>query len=173
MKKKLVVRAAVLAAMLAASSAAMANTPQTVALTNTVGDLWTASFGDTPVMGTFTDVFNFTPAATPGSYAWGGIINTAFFGQGGTHFSSADLNGISLFTAAVPGPFFTTVNLATLLPHGVSGPLTLTVHGYSTGGSFGGELDVHMAPVPEPETYAMLIGGLGILAMLARRRKQP
>jgi hypothetical protein len=172
MKKKLVVRAAALAAMLAASSAALATTPQTISLNNTVGDLWTASFGDTPVLGSFTDVFNFTPAATPGSYAWGGVINYAFLGQGGTHFTSADLNGIPLFTASAPGFFFTTVNVATLLPHFVSGPLTLTVHGTSTGGSYGGELDVHMAPVPEPEQYALLIGGLGILAMLARRRKQ-
>jgi len=172
MKKKLVVRAAALAAMLAASSAALATTPQTIMLTNTVGDLWTASFGDTPVLGSFTDVFNFTPPATPGSYAWGGVINYAFLGQGGTHFTSADLNGIPLFTASAPGFFFTTVNVATLLPHFVSGPLTLTVHGNSTGGSYGGELDVHMAPVPEPETYAMLMGGLGILAMLGWRRKQ-
>jgi hypothetical protein len=172
MKKKLVVRAAALAAMLAASSAALATTPQTVGLTNTVGDLWTASFGDTPVLGTFTDVINFTPAATPGSTAWGSVINYAFFGQGGTFFTSANLNGISLFTAAIPGPFFTTTNLGLLLPHTVSGPLTLTIHGYSTGGSYGGELDVHMAPVPEPETYAMLMGGLGILAVLGWRRKQ-
>lgn len=172
MKKKWVMRASSLAALLAVSSAALATTPQTIALTNTVGDLWTASFGDTPALGAFTDVFNFTPAATPGSYAWGGVINYAFFGQGGTHFTSADLNGIPLFTASAPGFFFTTVNVATLLPHYVSGPLTLTIHGTSSGGSFGGELDVHMAPVPEPETYAMLLGGLGILAMLARRRRQ-
>ncbi len=30
--------------------------------------------------------------------------------------------------------------------------------------------DFPAAPVPEPETYAMLLAGLGILAMLARRR---
>jgi hypothetical protein len=172
MEKKLVVRAVALAAMLAASSAALATTPQTVSMTNTVGDLWTASFGDTPTLGIFTDVIHFTPPATPGSTAWGSVVNYAFFGQGGTFFSSADLNGVSLFTAAIPGPFFTTTNLGLLLPHSVSGPLTLTIHGYSTGGSYGGELDVHMAPVPEPEHYAMLLGGLGILAMLSRRRKQ-
>ncbi|MGI4718542.1 MAG: FxDxF family PEP-CTERM protein [Janthinobacterium lividum] len=38
-----------------------------------------------------------------------------------------------------------------------------------TGGSFGGA--VMLAPVPEPETYGMMLGGLGVLGFLARRRK--
>jgi hypothetical protein len=38
-----------------------------------------------------------------------------------------------------------------------------------TGASFGGA--VMLAPVPEPETYGMMLGGLGILGFLARRRK--
>lgn len=29
-----------------------------------------------------------------------------------------------------------------------------------------------VAPVPEPETYAMMIAGLGMLGAVARRRKQ-
>jgi hypothetical protein len=28
------------------------------------------------------------------------------------------------------------------------------------------------APVPEPETYAMMLGGLALLGVVARRRKQ-
>jgi hypothetical protein len=28
------------------------------------------------------------------------------------------------------------------------------------------------APVPEPETYGMMLAGLGVLGFLARRRKQ-
>lgn len=35
--------------------------------------------------------------------------------------------------------------------------------------SFGGA--VMLMPVPEPETYGMMLGGLGILGFLARRRK--
>jgi hypothetical protein len=27
-------------------------------------------------------------------------------------------------------------------------------------------------PIPEPETYAMLLAGLGLLGVVARRRKQ-
>jgi hypothetical protein len=28
-----------------------------------------------------------------------------------------------------------------------------------------------LAPVPEPETYGMMLAGLGVLGLLARRRK--
>jgi hypothetical protein len=29
-----------------------------------------------------------------------------------------------------------------------------------------------VAPIPEPETYAMLLAGLGLIGFMARRRKQ-
>jgi hypothetical protein len=38
-----------------------------------------------------------------------------------------------------------------------------------TSASFGGA--VMLAPVPEPETYGMMLAGLGVLGFLARRRK--
>lgn len=175
MTKTMTLRAVALAALLAASSAAMAANPQgpgTVTLTNTTGNLWSASIGDTPVLGAFTDVFTLTPNATPGSWAWGSVINTAFFGAGNISFTSADLNGIPLLTGALPA-FPVTFNVATLLPAHVSGPLTLTINGVNSGGgSYGGDINVAMAPVPEPETYGMLLAGVGILGMLARRRKQ-
>jgi hypothetical protein len=37
------------------------------------------------------------------------------------------------------------------------------------GGAFGGDLAI--AAVPEPETYGMLLAGLGVMGFLARRRK--
>jgi hypothetical protein len=37
------------------------------------------------------------------------------------------------------------------------------------GGAFGGDLTV--SPVPEPQAWGMLLGGLGIVGALARRRK--
>jgi hypothetical protein len=33
-------------------------------------------------------------------------------------------------------------------------------------------IGVNIAPVPEPETYAMLLAGLGLMGFVARRRKQ-
>ena len=172
MNKRLTLRAVALAALLASSSVAMAAGPGAVTLINTSGNLWTASIGDTPSLGVFTDVYTFTPSANVGSWAWGSVINTAFFGSADVTFTSADLNGTPLLTGAIPA-FPMTYNIATLLTSPVSGPLTLTIHGISSGGSYGGDINVHMAPVPEPETYGMMIAGLGILAMLSRRRKQP
>jgi hypothetical protein len=173
MKKKLALRMLVIASVLAASSAAYAAAPQgpgIVTLTNTVGTLWTASIGDTPAMGLFTDVFMLTPAATPGSVAWGSVVNMSFFGLANVNFISADLNGNPLLVGSIPaGPLVW--NYSTLLPAPVVGPLILTIHGNNTGGgSYGGDINVTM-PVPEPETYGMMLAGLGILAFLARGRK--
>jgi len=49
----------------------------------------------------------------------------------------------------------------------VSGTLT---SGYK-GGSWGGNLNTVSQPVPEPETYALMLAGLGAVAFVARRRK--
>jgi hypothetical protein len=40
----------------------------------------------------------------------------------------------------------------------------------SAASGYGGALN--LAPVPEPATYGMLLGGLGLLGYMARRRKQ-
>lgn len=164
----------VCATMLAASSAAMAAAPQgpgTVTLTNTSSNFWSASIGDTPALGAFTDVFTFTPSVTAGSTAYGSLVNTSFFGLSNISFTSAYLNSTSLITSSLPVGFVT-YNFATLLPSTFSGPLTLTVNGINTGGgSYGGDINVTMAPVPEPATYGMLLGGLALLGFAASRKK--
>jgi hypothetical protein len=39
------------------------------------------------------------------------------------------------------------------------------------GGAFGADLTI--SPVPEPQTWGMLLAGLGVLTTLAWRRRQP
>jgi hypothetical protein len=41
------------------------------------------------------------------------------------------------------------------------------------GGSYGGNLSLTLTPVPEPETYGMLLVGLGLLGFTARRKSNP
>ncbi|WP_317201175.1 FxDxF family PEP-CTERM protein [Janthinobacterium sp.] len=41
----------------------------------------------------------------------------------------------------------------------------------ATGGSFGANGHIMALPVPEPETYGMLLGGLALIGFVARRRK--
>ena len=53
------------------------------------------------------------------------------------------------------------------------GPVTLTFSAAQTSDSLGGSLDnVRVTAVPEPETYAMLLAGLGMMGFIANRRRQ-
>ncbi len=54
-----------------------------------------------------------------------------------------------------------------------SGSYALTFIGQSTGtagGSYGGS--IYAVPVPEPETYALMLGGLAAIGFLANRRRR-
>ena len=50
--------------------------------------------------------------------------------------------------------------------------LTLKTTGYTGGAYFAAIDNLALAPVPDPETYAMMLAGLGLLGFLGRRRKQ-
>lgn len=51
---------------------------------------------------------------------------------------------------------------------------SFTVHGHDSsewgGGGYGGHISGSPAPVPEPETLAMLLAGLGLIGLVSRRR---
>ena len=55
---------------------------------------------------------------------------------------------------------------------GTGGRDTLKFSAVGTADTYGGSLDnVSLAPVPEPETYALMLAGLGAVGFMARRRK--
>lgn len=89
------------------------------------------------------------------------ITGLALYGEGDTLIT----NGSSLQSGEIDVWSISSDNLA-------AGDYYLQVSGNmvsNAGASFGGA--VMLAPVPEPETYGMMLGGLGALGVLASRRK--
>jgi hypothetical protein len=175
--KKSLIAALVLASASFGSSAVLAatigNSPQVLTLTDNSG-----FFGDTFKMdnlgNTFADKFTFTvsdPAGVNLDAIISSISRTADTGldiTGLALYGASDnliSTGTSLSTGTMDVWTVTSDNL-------VTGDYYLRVDGKmvsATGASFGGA--VMLAPVPEPETYGMMLGGLGLLGVLARRRK--
>jgi PEP-CTERM motif len=79
--------------------------------------------------------------------------------------------GWSTQISAGPGVTLDTVVLSPSLPL-IAGDYTLQVRGTVSGlggGSYAGTLN--LTPVPEAETYAMFLAGLGLMGIMSRRRK--
>jgi len=130
-------------------------------------NVWSASLGATHTTGAFSDTFTFSNYSADNGTVFASLINTAT-AVSDLSFTSVTLNGTNIATGDI-GP----LSIAAILGQDVTGPLTLTVAGTVTGqvASYGGDFNV-TTPVPEPATYGMLAGGLGVLAFAARRRKQ-
>ncbi len=124
----------------------------------------TATFAALHTAGAFTDTFTFT---LPGITSADVSVVTIGAGAANIDFASATLNGMPL---ALTTDFTGFVELAyTPAAFAVTGPLTLIINGTSgANASYSGTLNV--SAVPEPATLALMLGGLGILGFVARRR---
>ena len=166
----------VLAAVLATSTSAALSAP--IPMVNTTPNFWTAPYSSTPVMGEFWDTFTFTLAgndAPLGTMAFSSFSNIEVNGAGHITFLDANLNGnayafSTITTTPIPG-FTMSINSGVLPPVITDGVLSLLVHGISDGGSYAGTLNLSTQPVPEPATYGMMLAGLGLIGLLARRRR--
>lgn len=94
-----------------------------------------------------------------------------------------DLSSIGLradghnFTNWATGATFLLNGVSTLLPDNI-GSIALNLTGMSFDFAYGGAkpsqfylASATVAPVPEPGTYALMLGGLGVAAFVARRRR--
>jgi hypothetical protein len=61
---------------------------------------------------------------------------------------------------------------ARLRPLCVGSYYSLDVSGHTAAGMGAYAFSVIVTAVPEPESYAMMLGGLGLLGLASRRRKQ-
>lgn len=134
-----------------------------------------ASFANT-VTGAFTDTWTFNLGSTSAVAASLTNVEVTFgsWSSGGILDFRAWLNGVEIFGSTTQA-FNPPITVKTQVLAGGStlpaGMYSLTVSGTGvTGGSasYGG--NIVAMPVPEPETYAMMLAGLVAVGFLARRR---
>jgi hypothetical protein len=163
--------------LMAASSAALAS-GGAVALTQTSPGFYSGTFSQTYLgLTSFTDDWTFTLPIGPAGQAAG----TAIAGFNPTNgaltafFTAGSIWNITTNTLLAPGAGSFSgglYNIQFTLP-GALNPsdtyaLRLTGTTLASGGSYAGSINV--TPVPEPESYALFLAGLGLMGFIARRR---
>lgn len=129
---------------------------------------YNATFSNNAVGAIFSDLFTFSaPTDSSGNgdanvVSLGGGNNVVFdsfeLWEGGNMLSSGAATGTSSFLSFLRGT--------------IPGEYELIVGGHKINGNVSGSYagNIAVSPVPEPETYAMMLAGLGLLAFSARRR---
>ena len=180
MKVSSLVKSAV--AVVVLSGACVAANAQTNTVLGPVSFLVPTTFGGFAPVGAFIDTFQFSLPANGGSgYAVANFTPPPLAGVFNTLFASmalfSDPDGILFNGDESAGPFASSAGTGTLslsLPSNAGGHLILLVAGAtngSVGGLYTGAISV-TAPVPEPESYAMLLAGLGVMGAIAIRRNK-
>ena len=125
-------------------------------------------FSSTPVAGAFSEVFTFTLLS---SSVFSGSIASVVNGTQDVDFTSIVVSGPGgsfAFAQLGADPFEFWGLTPTVL---TAGNYTLTLVGSNSAsiGSYGGNLGA--TPVPEPQSMALMLGGVGALVFMMRRRR--
>jgi hypothetical protein len=170
MKAKIKLIGAVIALVAIANVSAGTLTMSTPEPTGLESDIHIATFSQAGVYvdnvnspaRSFNQVVSFNlsnPLAVTASFSLGGGWDSFFANYGGTNYNIGS------------GTTFSLAPTVALTSYSIT--LTGTRSLWSNGGlgiEFNGT-KLAVAPVPEPETYAMLLAGLGLIGAIARRRK--
>jgi PEP-CTERM motif len=150
-------------ALAAASSAAIAAGPGSL---GTIDNMPVTISNIVP-MGIFQNVYSFS-IADPGSLSGNVVaINFGAYNILGLTVTLQDTSFAVIGSDNTPADGFSFGNLA-------AGNYALNVLGLaegSQGGFYAGGMIAQTAPIPEPETYALMLAGLGIVGFIARRRR--
>lgn len=170
MKMKEIVIAAVLAVSAAGASAA--NYTVDLGAPSSAGTYSTGFGATVSLAGAFEDIFTFTP--TTSGWSAGSLITVSTNSHDVIQFGGASLNDTP-FTFSSVGNGIYGFTPTTYL----TGPLVMKIWGVAapalTAGtaiaaSYAGTVTI--SAVPEPETYAMMLAGLGLFGFIARRNKK-
>ncbi len=136
----------------------------------------------------FSDIFTFTlsqpnmssgysvvnfPLDIPNVGTLGTVLSTmslVTFGADGLQGTGDDQ---VLKSVVLPSAGNTQDHLGLSWDQPITGPAYLSIAGVTSGtlgGIYSGSIETVAAPVPEPETYAMLLAGLGLMGAVVRRR---
>ena len=154
------------------------------ALINTTAGILTATFLGFEAIDDDTFTFNL---GAYGTLSNKGAPNASISGSvlaGALNFSFADMfQGTSVANGGNPGSDFTsyavlgTFNGAVFTPATLGGAYDLII-GFNDGLRVDADYDdmvigLKVVAIPEPETYALLLAGLGAVGFIARRRQRP
>jgi hypothetical protein len=157
----------------AVMAADISTAPKALTMVDTSGFFGDA-FGINHMGDTFADHFTFSVTGTVPTN-----LDAIVSSISRTAATGLDITGLSLFSSDN-----TLISSGTSLHSGATDVWTLSGNSLSAGnyyvqvsgnmvsdtsGSFGGAM--MLAPVPEPETYGMMLAGLGLVGFMARRRK--
>ncbi len=157
-------------------------------------DLGTISFGAPmnftgTVLGSqksFSDIINFSLAEPNGSSGYsvvnfpvnipdvgslGVVLATLSLVSDGPDGKQGTADDVVLKSVVLPSAGNSSDHLSLIWDQPLTGPAYLNITGVTSGtlgGLYSGSISV--SPVPEPETYAMLLAGLGLMGAVVRRR---
>ncbi|HEV2594567.1 MAG TPA: FxDxF family PEP-CTERM protein [Sphingomicrobium sp.] len=162
--------AAALASASVTNAASVITAPTPSTLTPPASALFGANVTGGPT--SFNDMFNFTIAGSPG--VTDAQVSTLLLnGSQNINFTSILLDGTYAFTKTSTDPAPETWALLNPVLLGI-GNHTIAVAGNLAGpnGSYSGTINVQ-APVPEAQTWMMMLLGFGAMGLAIRRRRRP